>query len=148
MFNVTQFISAYITYRGSSLFLPDIEANKAELTKLVAGKKVLVIGGAGTIGASFIRAILPFRPSQLAFPSANRHTGMPAFRVFIVSLTVDMAGAPLGRAISPKAHCSRRPVQPDRSICSLPIKYSGSFPAAKATSRISRKFVVWFAISR
>ena len=65
MFNVAQFISANITYRNSSLFLPDIEANRTELTRLVEGKKVLVIGGAGTIGSSFIRAILPFRPSQL-----------------------------------------------------------------------------------
>ena len=29
------------------------------------GKKVLVIGGAGTIGSSYIRALLPFRPAKL-----------------------------------------------------------------------------------
>ena len=28
----------------------------------IAGKRVLVIGGAGTIGSSYIRALLPFRP--------------------------------------------------------------------------------------
>lgn len=65
MFNVAQFIGSNITNRNTSMFLQDIEANKAELTELVAGKKLLVIGGAGTIGSSFIRAILPFRPSQL-----------------------------------------------------------------------------------
>lgn len=47
------------------MFLPDIESNRAELQKLVEGKKVLVIGGAGTIGSSYIRAILPFHPAQL-----------------------------------------------------------------------------------
>jgi FlaA1/EpsC-like NDP-sugar epimerase len=47
------------------MFLPDIESNRQELQNLVKGKKVLVIGGAGTIGSSFIRAILPFQPSQL-----------------------------------------------------------------------------------
>lgn len=47
------------------MFLPDIEANRGELTRLVEGKKVLVIGGAGTIGSSFIRAVLPFKPAQL-----------------------------------------------------------------------------------
>ena len=73
MFNVAQFISTNITYRDSSLFLPDIEANKTELVKLVAGKKVLVIGGAGTIGSSFIRAILPFRPSQLVVVDINEN---------------------------------------------------------------------------
>lgn len=65
MFNISQFISNNITGRAKSMFLPDIEANKEELTKLVEGKKVLVVGGAGTIGSSFIRAILPFKPSQL-----------------------------------------------------------------------------------
>ncbi len=65
MFNVARFISTNITKRDTSLFLADIEANKTRLSALVEGKKVLVIGGAGTIGSSFIRAILPFRPSQL-----------------------------------------------------------------------------------
>ena len=65
MFNVARFISTNITKRDTSLFLADIEANKTKLSALVEGKKVLVIGGAGTIGSSFIRAILPFRPSQL-----------------------------------------------------------------------------------
>ena len=65
MFNVASFISKNITGRDSSMFLADIEANREELTRLVSGKRVLVIGGAGTIGSSFIRAILPFRPSQL-----------------------------------------------------------------------------------
>lgn len=65
MFNIAQFIGKHITARKSSMFLADIEANRAELTRLVENKKVLVIGGAGTIGSSFIRAILPFKPSQL-----------------------------------------------------------------------------------
>ena len=65
MFNISLFISDEITKREKSMFLPDIDNNRAELQKLVEGKKVLVIGGAGTIGSSYIRAILPFRPVQL-----------------------------------------------------------------------------------
>ena len=65
MFNVTHFIEENITGRSASMFLSDIDSNRSELQKLVEGKKLLVIGGAGTIGSSFIRAILPFRPSQL-----------------------------------------------------------------------------------
>ena len=65
MFHVAEFIGENITGRKSSMFLPDIEANRETLSRLVEGKKVLVIGGAGTIGSSFIRAILPFRPAQL-----------------------------------------------------------------------------------
>ena len=65
MFNVAHFISSNITERPESMFLSDIDSNRLELQKLVKGKKVLVIGGAGTIGSSYIRAILPFHPAQL-----------------------------------------------------------------------------------
>ena len=65
MFNVAHFISSYISERPESMFLSDIDSNRLELQKLVKGKKVLVIGGAGTIGSSYIRAILPFHPAQL-----------------------------------------------------------------------------------
>lgn len=47
------------------MFLPDIDIHRSDLQRLVEEKKVLVIGGAGTIGASYIRAVLPFRPAQL-----------------------------------------------------------------------------------
>lgn len=65
MINISGFISDEITKREQSMFLADIKGNRSELQKLVEGKKVLVIGGAGTIGSSYIRAILPFRPAQL-----------------------------------------------------------------------------------
>jgi FlaA1/EpsC-like NDP-sugar epimerase len=65
MLSVSRFIEENITKREQSMFLTDIDNNRSELQKLVEGKKALVIGGAGTIGSSYIRAILPFRPSQL-----------------------------------------------------------------------------------
>ncbi|MFK8009439.1 MAG: polysaccharide biosynthesis protein [Saprospiraceae bacterium] len=64
-FNQDEFIKKYITKRQESFFKKDIEANRAELTEKITGKSVLVIGGAGTIGSSFIKAILPFRPAKL-----------------------------------------------------------------------------------
>lgn len=65
MLNVNKFIIDHITRRPVSMFVSDIEANRKQLTEEIKGKKVLVIGGAGTIGSSYIRALLPFRPSQL-----------------------------------------------------------------------------------
>lgn len=65
MLNVNQFISDHITGRSESMFASDIEANKDKLREEIEGKSVLVIGGAGTIGSSYIRALLPFRPSRL-----------------------------------------------------------------------------------
>ncbi|MBR3551333.1 MAG: polysaccharide biosynthesis protein, partial [Bacteroidales bacterium] len=65
MINVNTFISENITFREKSMFLQDIESNREQLTREIEGKSVLVIGGAGTIGSSYIRALLPFKPSKL-----------------------------------------------------------------------------------
>lgn len=48
MININQFISQYVTERPYSMFIPDIEKNEETLTKEIEGKKVCVIGGAGT----------------------------------------------------------------------------------------------------
>lgn len=73
MLNITQFIAQNVTRRESSMFYPDIEANKKELTKRIAGKKVLVVGGAGSIGSSYIRALLPFKPAKLVVVDTNEN---------------------------------------------------------------------------
>ena len=44
--------------RSVSLFMADIETNKEELKREIEDKSVCVIGGAGSIGSSFIKAIL------------------------------------------------------------------------------------------
>jgi FlaA1/EpsC-like NDP-sugar epimerase len=64
-FNISQFINKYITGRQQSMFSDDIAYNFEKLTKEIKGQNVLIIGGAGTIGSSFIKAILPFEPSSL-----------------------------------------------------------------------------------
>ncbi len=62
MLNIDKFISENVTGLARSLFLDDIKNNEEALRREIEGKKVLVIGGAGSIGSSFIRAILPYRP--------------------------------------------------------------------------------------
>lgn len=64
-FNQDEFIRTHITNRPESFFKQDIAANKAELSAKIKGKSILVIGGAGTIGSSFVKAILPFKPGKL-----------------------------------------------------------------------------------
>ena len=73
MFNKSQFISDNVTFRKESLFLADIEANKTLLSKEIQGKSVCVIGGAGSIGSSFIKAVLPFKPSKLIVIDLNEN---------------------------------------------------------------------------
>jgi len=51
-FNLDNFISTFVTKRAESLLADDFIKYNAELNKRINGKKVLVIGGAGTIGSS------------------------------------------------------------------------------------------------
>lgn len=73
MFNLSKFISDHITHRPVSMFAGDIEANKEQLKKEIAGKRVCVIGGAGSIGSSFIKALLRFEPKQLIVVDLNEN---------------------------------------------------------------------------
>lgn len=73
MLNIDRFISESVTGRKSSLFIKDIKNNKEALCGEIEGKKVLVIGGAGSIGSSFIKAILPFHPSKLTVVDLNEN---------------------------------------------------------------------------
>lgn len=73
MLNVDNFIGDHITFRRSSMFAPDIAANSDRLRQEVEGKSLLVIGGAGSIGSSYIKAILPFKPSKLVVIDLNEN---------------------------------------------------------------------------
>ena len=73
MFNKSQFISDNVTFRTESMFLADIEANRERLSAEIKDKSVCVIGGAGSIGSSFIKAVLPFKPSKLIVIDLNEN---------------------------------------------------------------------------
>lgn len=73
MFNLDNFISDSITFRPVSMFAADVEANKEILTKEIKDKKVCVIGGAGSIGSSFIKAILRFEPKSMVVIDLNEN---------------------------------------------------------------------------
>lgn len=73
MFDLDKFIDKYVTKREISMFFDDIELNQEMLREKIVGKKVLVIGGAGSIGSSFIKAILPFKPAALVVVDTNEN---------------------------------------------------------------------------
>ena len=73
MFDLDNFIGKYITKRPQSMCWKDIEDNRTALANKIEGKSILVIGGAGSIGASFITSILPFRPSCLVVVDINEN---------------------------------------------------------------------------
>lgn len=73
MFNLDKFIADSVTFRSESMFAADIEANKEELSREIKGKSVCVIGGAGSIGSSFIKAVLRFMPGKLVVVDLNEN---------------------------------------------------------------------------
>ena len=73
MFDLDAFISKYVIQRNCSMFQKDIEDNKEELAKKIEDRSILVIGGAGSIGSSFIKAVLHFNPKTLIIVDTNEN---------------------------------------------------------------------------
>ncbi len=73
MFNLDKFISDSVISRPVSMFADDIEANRTRLTDAIKDKSVCVIGGAGSIGSSFIKAILRFEPRKVIVIDLNEN---------------------------------------------------------------------------
>tara|TARA_B110001450_G_scaffold106232_1_gene100572 strand:+ start:471 stop:1682 length:1212 start_codon:yes stop_codon:yes gene_type:complete len=71
--NISEFIKRYVTKREKSFFDNDLTNNKKKLIKEITGKSVLVIGGAGTIGSSYIKAALRHHPSELIVVDTNEN---------------------------------------------------------------------------
>lgn len=71
--NIEAFISKHITKRPESLLAKDFVRYDKELNKKINGKKVLVIGGAGSIGSQYIKAILKFKIAKLIVVDINEN---------------------------------------------------------------------------
>lgn len=66
------FILNYLN-RKESLFSNDFKTNNDILSDNINGKNLIVIGGAGTIGSSFIKAALKFKPRKLVVIDINEN---------------------------------------------------------------------------
>ena len=72
-FNLDNFITTYVTKRPQSLLAEDFLKYNTQLNQRINGKSVLVIGGAGTIGSSYIKAILKFNIAKLVVVDINEN---------------------------------------------------------------------------
>jgi FlaA1/EpsC-like NDP-sugar epimerase len=70
--DINKFILRYLN-REESLFAKDLSQNYTELNENIHGKSIIVIGGAGTIGSSFIKAALKFKPNKLVVIDINEN---------------------------------------------------------------------------
>ncbi len=72
-FNLDNFIKTFVTDRQKSLLKDDFLQYNTELEKRITNKSVLVIGGAGSIGSSYIKAILKFNIAKLVVVDINEN---------------------------------------------------------------------------
>jgi len=71
--NIDSFIRDHVTLRKESLLKQDFEKYNSVLRTRINNKSVLVIGGAGTIGSSYIKAILKFNIRKLVVVDINEN---------------------------------------------------------------------------
>ncbi len=71
--DIDLFIRKYITGRPESLLKSDLENNRTLLEERLTGRSALVIGGAGTIGSFYIKALLKFRLNRLVVVDINEN---------------------------------------------------------------------------
>jgi FlaA1/EpsC-like NDP-sugar epimerase len=62
---VTRDLVALATGHAASRFAPDVATHADAMRAAFAGKRVLVVGGAGSIGAATVQALLPFAPAAV-----------------------------------------------------------------------------------
>lgn len=71
--DLVSFVKEKVIERQKSLFADDITANYDRISEEIRGKSILVIGGAGSIGSSFIKAVLKFEPTKLVVIDLNEN---------------------------------------------------------------------------
>ncbi len=71
-FQLESFVGS-LTGRSESLLTPDLNNYEEQLTASIQGKRVLVLGGAGTIGSSFVKAITLYGPGALTVVDINEN---------------------------------------------------------------------------
>ena len=65
-FDIEAFVRKYVTKRAESLLAADFAKFSDEMHRRIDGKRMLVIGGAGTIGSNYVKAALRlFRPAGM-----------------------------------------------------------------------------------
>jgi len=73
LIDIDAFIKKHITKRRDSLLAADLKKYDAELASRIDGKSIIVIGGAGTIGSSFVKAALKFKPRRMYVVDTNEN---------------------------------------------------------------------------
>lgn len=66
--------------RGQSLFAQDMLHHDGELAQRIAGRRILVVGAAGSIGGAFVKQLVRYRPQRLHLVDLNENTMVEVVR--------------------------------------------------------------------
>ncbi len=66
-------LASLVVGRPESLFIHDMESNRHLLKEKIGGARLLVIGGAGSIGSATIRTLVGYGPSVLHVVDQNEN---------------------------------------------------------------------------
>ena len=88
------------TGRTTSLFAEDLEANAPEMWDALEGKRIVIVGAAGSIGSAVTKVLLRFRPSAVALVDLSENNLVELVRDLhstdTISLPADFAALPIG----------------------------------------------------
>ena len=71
--NINKLLSSRVRNIKANPFIADLEEHGEFLSSKIKDKKMLIIGGAGTIGSSYIKQILKYKPSKLCVVDINEN---------------------------------------------------------------------------
>jgi len=71
--NISKLLSTRVRNIKTNPFIVDLKIQRDFLDSQINDKKILVIGGAGTIGSSYIKQILKYKPSKITVVDINEN---------------------------------------------------------------------------
>jgi len=71
--NINKLLSKRVKNIKTNTFIIDLKKQSEFLSSKIKNKKILIIGGAGTIGSSYVKQILRYEPLKITVVDINEN---------------------------------------------------------------------------